>query len=212
MDKQEALASVCSYADRHADEIEDHDGLTYEKINRRGEIDEDESRPDRIVFEVERHMAILGCTYYPGEPMDSYVTYWQRFEFHPATQVLTPLPESRKRTVEVDVDRRAEDSVDQMFGFDFRPNDAGGFVCTESSCNSEKIVQDIGDVHEFAMECVRGLRLDEELEGISDCLSAGEADRILSDLVDAYIVAATDKAESAWNDFSEDLVKGDYTK
>ncbi|MDK1020943.1 MAG: hypothetical protein QGD90_04840 [Candidatus Hydrogenedentes bacterium] len=206
MDRQEALMAVCGYANEHADEIANHDGLTYEKIYLRSEIDAGESRPDRIVFEVERHQRILGCEYWPDEAMDSFMTYWQRFELKPETETLTPLPESRKRTVTVSVDRRAEDRIGSMFAIDFELDDTGSILCTESSCNSERIVSNIGDVREFASEFVEGLCFERELEKISDYLSAEEAIKLLLELKEAYECAAIDKAENAWNHFQKELV------
>jgi len=208
MNKREAFKAVCDYANGHADEIADYRGLTYEKIYRRGEIDEGESQADEIVFEVERHEGILGCEYYVGQPMDSYVTYWQRFRFTPKTETLTLLPESRKCTVSLDVAARAEDGIRNMFSLGFEPDD-GGILCTESCCNSMKVVSNIDDVRKFATEFVAGLSFDCELEGISDYLSAGEEGKLLSEIRDAYERAAIDSAESDWNDFQKELVEGD---
>ena len=66
-------------------------GLTVKKIAARGNLQESESTPERIVFEVERHNAIGGAQYRRGLPMSNFETWIKKYSYEPLTNSLSEI-------------------------------------------------------------------------------------------------------------------------
>src|SRR5438874_1070327 len=82
MTDQERLDEAFAYLVTHCPEI---DGEMRQKIRDRAIVVFDPQRPNQVVFDVERHRGIMETRYQKGEPMGSFITYWERYAFDPKT-------------------------------------------------------------------------------------------------------------------------------
>ena len=150
IDKRRAF---CNYLEEQGDEL---DGEPSEKILDRMEPVDDPERPDWLVFDVERHRAVLGTRYTRGELIHAYITYWPRYAFCPKTRTIEYLGRHRKSEANIHYDLVVDIQTSEL-SFNFEPVGDGRYRCREGLSNEEGLVCDVADVETMAAEIVRRL-------------------------------------------------------
>ena len=197
MDRNESLKHVVNYI---LDEGGEVDGLTPEKIWDRAQLVDAPERPDWIVFEVERHRALL-TNYTPGLPMESFVTYWPRYALHPQTKAFESLGEHRSPVVDLDCGAVANSWITELMYFSFESVGGGKFLCKEACFIEERVVENMDDVESFGVELAKKLNIEHMRYDLEEYLEKEKVEESLNEIRQALEAAAGGKAISQWETF-----------
>lgn len=201
---ERSLEIVAEYLESHPDIAESFE-LTPKKIQERSEIIEDPQCPNSIVFEVERHMGVLGASYRKGHGMSAFVTYWPRFAFQPDTHSIREIGEFRNRTIDVDFSALAAEFLFECFQLEFEPTDAAAFLCRETTSGEERLVNSQVETEVFAAEVVRAWDLSYYADQLSDYLDPTKIDEFITELKEVLESEVRLLAEHAWNDLKDPI-------
>jgi hypothetical protein len=141
---EDKLDLAFAYFDGHTEEFDDDYAA---KVRERAEIVIDSNNPDKIIFDVERHRAWLGDRYQKGKAMNSFITYWERYEYDPIGQKMRRLGVVRPSTYEVG---GCADLIVEDFFFQVQRTTEGKYRVSEACTNVEAIVASLSEAEEFA--------------------------------------------------------------
>lgn len=190
LSKETALTTAAEKAIGET-ELPEFEGFTLEKFFERAMVESYDG--DVLIFEIERHRAILGDSYTPGAAMAAFETYWPRFEYRIDSKELKALPERRDREVDVNAWQLARKwALDYVFTFEL--NDTGDCIAHESLTGEKTKVRSEADVQRFA----KSLANDVDIMAVAQP-ALGEA------LKDDEINAVVERIEKA---LAEELVSG----
>ena len=190
------------------------DALTAEKVRTRGVVVDDPRRPGWIVVEVERHRAVLSY-HEPRTPMESFVTIWPRYAYHPKSGEFERLPPVRQAKVTVDHQAYVREYVRFLF-FRFEPLGEGRHRCWLLDSMLEQLghlvnrqmpsrrceVTSLADVESFARLMVRtDRRFEPECYQLLEYLPPEDVTRIFGELAGACERALCDRARNDWRSY-----------
>jgi hypothetical protein len=187
---------------------DDVDGLTAQKIYKRGCLVDNPAHPDSITLDVVRHKAALGCTYRPGFGMPAFIEYTQRIVFDPQTrQISIESGEySGGCSLQIDYALFGDDQTEaQSFTIEVRPD--GSFVCHETSGKDRCVVSDESDVKEFAHGLVREWALELYEAELKEYFPPDQVKDHLVKIQDILETRLAEKAVTAWRDFLQERRK-----
>lgn len=177
------------------------DGLTAEKFLTRAEEIEDPDYPDCVVFEIERHRAILGTVYRRGEPMGSFQTYWARYAFDPKTETLNELPEKRPRIAQVDWDKAIERDFND-FSFSFCPVGEGKHRLTGDGITlGEWVVSSFEEVERHIQDLADGMDFEATAERMVAEAGTGDEFEICERLRESFCEKAVSQTRREWEEY-----------
>lgn len=195
MSKTQSLAPVIEYL-RECPGEPFH--LTPEKVRERGCLIDDPDRPDKRVFEVQRHSGILGSVYRPGRPMAAFITYWPVYEFDPSTEELTELEAHREPVVNIEDWLFVERQMEMMMELHFEPQDDETYLCIEGVMNEEKTVRNVEEAMDFAEELVRNWNTEFWKDELSPYMDEEEIQSVIERLQEKCREAARNKVQQSW--------------
>ena len=190
-DKHEAFLN---YLEEQGGEL---DGEPSEKILERMEPVDDPERPDWLVLDVERHRAVLGTRYTPGEPMYAYITYWPRYAYHPQTKTLEYLGQHRQSQADIDYELVADIRTDELT-FNFEPAGDGRHRCREGWSNEERLVSDVADIETMAAKIVRRLNYEDYVDVLAEHADEATRQQIMDQFYQALEKKAQERARRNW--------------
>ncbi len=197
VDKHEAFLN---YFEEQGGEL---DGEPSWKILERMEPVDDPERPDWLVFDVERHRAVLGTRYTPGEPMYAYITYWPRYAFHPQTKTLEYLGQHRQSQADIDYELVADLRIEELV-FHFEAAGDGRHRCCEVWSNEERLVSDPADVEVMATEIVRQLNYEDYEAVLAEHVDEAALQAIMNQFYQALENKARERASQHWECYLEE--------
>lgn len=176
------------------------DGLTKKKLLERHRISSDESLPGWSVVTIERHRAILGGVYIPGQPMSAMQTYFMRYAVNGSLSVVNALSEVPEE-IDVDMDGLVSTELGwERFGLSIEALDEQRFRLYENISHESEIVSNLEQAKAFVLTLQENY-----LAYFKEQLGMWVTDeRQQKQLLSAYKERMTDalleKAESVWLD------------
>ncbi len=192
-------------ATRLSDYCDHPTGLTSKKISDRAVV-LDDSDSDEIIFEVERHNAVLGAQYTPGAPMAAFITRWIKYRFNTRNNELVEIGDNHPPELdagEIDFPQLAEDNLFDM-NFAYNPIEGGGYLCTECLSHEEKVVHSVEEVIQFSHDIVNQLDMSYLNYTFPDNFPKSQIDSITKMLLNSMEQQFEERAQLSWSH------RGDY--
>jgi hypothetical protein len=193
LDDNEALGLVHDFLESHPERCTD----SLEKAANRFKVVDDPNHPGKIVFEVERHRAWFEEQYITGNPMDSYITYWDRFSFDPSVEKLERIGVIRPSEFHIG----CVDSIVEDFSFEISKTTEETYLVTESKCNLREIVANLSEAEGLAEELVRALNLEGDRINFEDALAPNQWTECEAIIKAKYVEELKKKIREAWAEF-----------